>query len=112
MNGLRTCAVSAVAVVGLGACGVNVGFRNVLDGEDYRLLTAWPPLCHSDGSIILVQKTNETGGFTDATETAQPCAEVKSRKFAPREREAEAQDAPEPPDGFFGGDGVFGGDLF
>ncbi len=100
MNGLKKYAVLTAAVVGLAACGTSGGFRNVLDGNDYRLLTVWPLLCHSDGSIILVQKTNPSGGFTDATETAQPCAEVKrSKKFAPRDHEAEAQDAPEA-DGF------------
>ena len=110
MNGLRKCAVLTAAVVGLAACGTGVGFRNVLDGNEYRLLTVWPLLCHSDGSIILVQKTNPSGGFTDATETAQTCAKVKNKKFTPREHEAEAQDAPEAPDGFFGGDAFFGGD--
>ena len=75
MNGLRKCAVFGkyavlgkcavltAAIVGLAACGTGVGFRNVLDGNEYRLLTAWPLLCHSDGSIILVQKTNEAGGL-------------------------------------------------
>ena len=111
MNGLRNCAVLAAAVAGLAACApVDGGYRNVFDGNDYRMLTAWPLLCHKDGSIILMQKTNESGGFTEASETAQPCVPIKNKKFAPREREVETQDAPEA-DGFFGGDAFFGDDA-
>ena len=112
MIGLRKGAVLAAAALGLAACGPGGGFRNVLDGNEYRVLTAWPMLCHADGSIIMVQKTNPAGGFTDATETAQPCAKITDKKFKAVVPAADPPDAPEPPDGFFGGGDFFGGALF
>ncbi len=108
MNGLRRSAVLAAALVGLAACGT---YTNVLDGNEYRVLAAWPLLCHSDGSVIVAQKANPAGGFTDALETPQPCTpvalETDRKRFTPNE--GPGVDAPEAeaPDGFFGGDGFF-----
>lgn len=113
MNGLWRSAVLATALVGLAACGT---YTNVFDGKEYRVLAAWPLLCHADGSVIIAQKENLAGGFTDAVETSQPCAPIPLktdiRRFTPEE--GPGVDAPEAdaPDGFFGGGGFFGGDGF
>ena len=107
MNGLRKSGVLAAALVGLAACGT---YTNLLDGNDYRVLAEWPLLCHPDGSVILVQKANPAGGFTEAAETAQPCTPIVGRKFTPDQGDGAGVDVPaaaEAPDGFFGGDGFF-----
>lgn len=111
MNGLQQSAVLVAALVGLAACGsAGGGFKNLLDGNEYRVLAVWPLLCHPDGSVILVQKVNPAGGFTEATETAQPCApivlETDVRRFTPNEAPSVEAPAPEAPDGFFGDAGL------
>ena len=117
MNGIRKSAVLVAALVGLAACGPTGGtYKNPLDGNEYRVLAAWPLLCHADGSVALVQKANSTGGFTEATETPEACTPIADQKFAPDRGHGADVDVPEAateaPDGFFGGDGVFGGDGF
>lgn len=108
MTGLRQGAVLVAALVGLAACGT---YTNVLDGNEYRVLAAWPLLCHADGSVIFAQKANLAGGFTDAEETPGQCApialETDIRYFTPNEAPSVEAPAPEAPDGFFGGAGLF-----
>ncbi len=113
MNGLRQSAVLVAALVGLAACGT---YTNLLDGKTYRALSEWPLLCHPDGSLVLVQEENSTGGFTDPTETAEACAplNLQTERKQMDSDQSQAVDAPaaEAPDGFFGGDGGLGGNFF
>lgn len=46
---------------------------NLLDGNNYRYLPGF--LCHPDGSLILAQKANSSGEFTEprGTETVENC---------------------------------------
>ena len=116
MNGPRKSAVLVAALVGLAACGPSGwNYRNPLDGNEYRVLTAWPLLCHPDGSVIFVQKVNLAGGFTEASETPQPCVPIADQKRAPDPGHGAGVDVPEaaaeaPGGGFgggFGGSGMF-----
>ena len=113
MNGLRQSAVLVAALVGLAACGT---YTNPLDGNNYRALLGWPLICHLDGSLALVQEENSTGGFTDPTETAEPCAPIKyqaeRKQFTPDRSQGVDAPAAEAPDGFFGGDVGLGGNFF
>ncbi len=109
MNVLRQSVVLVAALVGLAACGT---YTNLLDGNNYRALLGWPLLCHPDGSLVLAQAENSTGGFTDPTETAEPCAPIKlqaeRKQFTPDRSQGVDAPAAEAPDGFFGGDGDMG----
>ena len=61
-------------LLGLAACA-----PNLLDGgNDYRGLVRWNLLCHKDGSVILAQKANSSGGFTEPSETPAPCTEAEA----------------------------------
>ena len=108
MTGFARSAVLAAALVGLAACGT---YTNVLDGNEYRVLAAWPLLCHSDGSVVLAQKANVAGGFNEAQESPELCApialEADRRHFTPDEAPSVDAPAPDAPDGFFGGAGLF-----
>ena len=46
---------------------------NLLDGNNYSYLPGF--LCHPDGSLILAQKANSSGGFAEprVTETVENC---------------------------------------
>lgn len=95
MQGLRQSAALVGALVGLAACASLGGsYTNLLDGNDYRALLQWPLLCHPDGSIILAQKANSTGGFAEAKETSEPCTPISGLKYVPDQGQGTGVDVP------------------
>ena len=57
-------------------------FVNVADNSRYRVLGEWPLLCHSDGSVILLQKANAGATFTPPRESPEPCIAAEDHAWA------------------------------
>ncbi len=65
--------ITLLLLLGLAACA-----PNLLDDNDYRGLLRFDLLCHKDGSVILAQRANSSGGFTEPSETPAPCTEAEA----------------------------------
>ena len=65
-----------LATMLLGACA-----PNFLDGNDYTYFGGWR--CHEDGSLILAQKANSVGNFTDPKlhELASNCTKIEAPEW-------------------------------
>ncbi len=76
---MRKILLATIVLAGLTGC--TSAFVNLADNGRYRVLGDWPLLCHSDGSVILLQKANASATFNAPTETPGPCTPAEDHAW-------------------------------